>query len=46
MFGFDRLTEPLAFIIDACMAQDLLPHELTVDDVFGPARDILGDLGR
>jgi 4,5-dihydroxyphthalate decarboxylase len=46
MFGFDRLTEPMAFIIDACMAQDLLPHELTVDDVFGPARDILGDLGR
>ena len=46
IFGFDRLTEPLTFIIDTCMEQNLLPHRLTVDDVFGPARDILGDLGR
>jgi 4,5-dihydroxyphthalate decarboxylase len=46
MFGFEQLAEPMAYIIDACIEQDLLPRRLTVDDVFGPARDVLGDLGR
>jgi 4,5-dihydroxyphthalate decarboxylase len=43
LFGFDRLREPIAFLIDACLAQGLLPRRLGVDDVFGPARAVLGD---
>jgi 4,5-dihydroxyphthalate decarboxylase len=42
LFGFDRLRRPLEIIIDACLEQDLLPRELDVDEVFAPAREVLG----
>jgi 4,5-dihydroxyphthalate decarboxylase len=45
LFGFERLRGPVEFVVEACLAQDLLPRKLTVDDVFGPARDLLGGLG-
>ncbi|WP_416957079.1 hypothetical protein [Streptomyces sp. Agncl-13] len=43
LFGFERLRGPVELIVDACLAQGLLPRRLDVDEVFGPARDILGD---
>jgi 4,5-dihydroxyphthalate decarboxylase len=43
LFGFERLREPLEFVVGACLAQGLLPRRLGVDEVFGPARDVLGD---
>jgi 4,5-dihydroxyphthalate decarboxylase len=42
LFGFERLRRPLEIIIEACLAQDLLPRKLDVDEVFAPARDVLG----
>lgn len=42
LFGFERLREPVEFIVDACLAQGLLPRRLGVDEVFGPARAVLG----
>jgi 4,5-dihydroxyphthalate decarboxylase len=45
LFGFDRLQHPVEVIIDTCLEQGLLPRKLSVDEVFGPARDVLGDLG-
>ncbi|HEY4292907.1 hypothetical protein [Luteibacter sp.] len=41
-FGFESLREPVAFTIDACMRQGLLPRRPGVDEVFAPARRILG----
>jgi len=41
-FGFEQLREPVAFTIDACMRQGLLPRRPSVDEVFAPARRILG----
>jgi 4,5-dihydroxyphthalate decarboxylase len=40
--GFEALREPLLWIIDACLEQQLLSRRLTLDEVFGPAADILG----
>ncbi len=45
VFGFERLRRPVELIVEACLAQNLLPRELSVDEVFGPAREVLGDLG-
>ncbi|MDA5146277.1 hypothetical protein PEM37_32670 [Streptomyces sp. AD681] len=45
LFGFERLTRPLEIVIDTCLEQGLLPHKLSVDEVFGPARQVLGGLG-
>jgi 4,5-dihydroxyphthalate decarboxylase len=45
LFGFDRLREPLEFVIETCLEQGLLPRRLTVDEVFAPAQDILGPAG-
>ncbi|WP_284741619.1 hypothetical protein [Amycolatopsis sp. RTGN1] len=42
LFGFERLRRPLEIIIDACVEQGLLPRELDVDEVFAPAREVLG----
>ncbi|WP_329454214.1 hypothetical protein [Streptomyces sp. NBC_01497] len=42
LFGFEQLKEPMEFLIDACLAQGLLPRRLGLDEVFGPARDVLG----
>ncbi|GLY40061.1 hypothetical protein Amsp01_060840 [Amycolatopsis sp. NBRC 101858] len=42
LFGFDRLRRPLEIIIAACLEQGLLPRELDVDEVFAPAREVLG----
>lgn len=42
LFGFERLRRPLEIIIDACLEQGLLPRELDVDEVFAPAREVLG----
>ncbi|MBZ6084801.1 hypothetical protein KVH15_27750 [Streptomyces olivaceus] len=42
MFGFERLRKPLETVIDACLAQQLLPRRLSFEEVFGPAREVLG----
>ncbi|GHH77198.1 hypothetical protein GCM10018793_24670 [Streptomyces sulfonofaciens] len=42
LFGFEALRGPIGTVIDACLAQGLLPRRLGVDEVFGPARDVLG----
>ncbi|MEV1022764.1 hypothetical protein [Streptomyces sp. NPDC050264] len=42
VFGFERLREPLESVIDACLAQELLPRRLSVEEVFGPAGEVLG----
>lgn len=44
LFGFESLRIPIGVVIDACVAQGLLPRRLSVDEVFGPAEDILGAL--
>ncbi|MFD7811541.1 hypothetical protein ACFV6E_01100 [Streptomyces sp. NPDC059785] len=43
LFGFDRLREPFETVIDACLAQGLLPRRLTPEEVFQPAREVLGN---
>jgi 4,5-dihydroxyphthalate decarboxylase len=43
-FGFGRLLGPVQYVIDACLEQGLLPRSLSVDEVFGPAENILGGL--
>jgi 4,5-dihydroxyphthalate decarboxylase len=45
VFGFERLRRPVEIVIEACLDQDLLPRKLSVDEVFGPAGDVLGGLG-
>jgi 4,5-dihydroxyphthalate decarboxylase len=40
--GFDALREPLRWIIEACLEQGLLSRKLTLDEVLGPAADLLG----
>jgi 4,5-dihydroxyphthalate decarboxylase len=42
LLGFEALNEPLLWIIEACLEQRLLPRRLTLDEVFGPAADLLG----
>ncbi|MGY2337664.1 hypothetical protein ACW9HW_00235 [Pseudomonas sp. SDO5532_S415] len=42
LFGFDRLAGPLDFTIEACMKQGLLPRRLSLEEVFAPARKLLG----
>ncbi|MEW1642327.1 hypothetical protein [Streptomyces sp. NPDC091219] len=42
LFGIDRLREPIEFIVTACLEQGLLPRELTAEEIFEPARSILG----
>ncbi|MET3654344.1 hypothetical protein [Dyella japonica] len=39
--GFDALRAPLAWIIDACVEQALLPRKLSLDEVLGPAHALL-----
>jgi 4,5-dihydroxyphthalate decarboxylase len=39
--GFDALRGPLAWIIDACVEQALLPRKLSLDEVLGPAHALL-----
>jgi len=39
--GLAKIAQP---IIDTCLDQGLLPRRLDVDEVFGPARDVLGSL--
>ena len=39
--GFDALRGPLAWIIDACLEQALLPRKLSLDEVLGPAHALL-----
>lgn len=45
LFGFTALRGPLAYTIDACLRQDLLPRALSVDEVFAPAMELLGHDG-
>lgn len=45
LFGFERLARPVEAVVDACLEQGLLPRRLSVDEVFGPARTVLGDVG-
>jgi 4,5-dihydroxyphthalate decarboxylase len=44
MLGFTALREPVRWIIEACLEQGLLPRRLSLDEVFGPAEDMLGGL--
>jgi len=45
-FGYETLRDPVEYIIDACVEQGLLPRRLSVDEVFGPAQDLLdGSVG-
>jgi 4,5-dihydroxyphthalate decarboxylase len=39
--GFEALRGPLAWIIDACLEQALLPRKLSLDEVLGPAHALL-----
>ena len=41
-FGFESLREPLLWIIEACVEQRLLSRRLSLDEVLGPAADLLG----
>lgn len=41
-YGFDSLGEPIRWIVEACLEQGLLRRRLSVDEVFGPAADLLG----
>jgi 4,5-dihydroxyphthalate decarboxylase len=41
-FGFDSLREPLRWIIEACLEQGLLTRRLSLDEVLGPAAELLG----
>jgi 4,5-dihydroxyphthalate decarboxylase len=40
-FGFEALREPLRLIIETCLEQRLLPRRLSLDEVLGPAADLL-----
>jgi 4,5-dihydroxyphthalate decarboxylase len=40
--GFEALREPVEWIIESCLEQQLLSRRLTLDEVFGPAADLLG----
>ena len=42
LFGLESLREPVDWVIEACLEQRLLPRRLSIDEVFGPAADILG----
>ncbi|MFG2781318.1 hypothetical protein ACGFY7_26145 [Streptomyces prunicolor] len=42
LFGYERLRVPIELVIDACLAQRLLPRRLSPEEVFGPAREVLG----
>ncbi|HEY0199799.1 MAG TPA: hypothetical protein VGC19_14895 [Rhodanobacter sp.] len=44
VFGFERLRQPVQWVIDACVEQGLLSRRLSIDEVFGPAEKILGAL--
>ena len=44
VFGFAALRAPVLWIIDACLEQNLLPRRLGLDEVFGPAEDLLAGL--
>jgi 4,5-dihydroxyphthalate decarboxylase len=44
LLGFAALREPLRWIVDVCMEQELLPRPLDFEEVFGPAERILGGL--
>jgi 4,5-dihydroxyphthalate decarboxylase len=39
--GFEALRDPMIWIIETCLEQGLLTRRLTLDEVFGPAADIL-----
>jgi 4,5-dihydroxyphthalate decarboxylase len=42
LFGFEALSEPVRWIIEACLEQGLLSRRLSMDEVFGPAAELLG----
>jgi 4,5-dihydroxyphthalate decarboxylase len=42
--GFDALRGPVQWTIDACLEQGLLSRRLTLDEVFGPAGELLAGL--
>ncbi|WP_427924132.1 hypothetical protein [Streptomyces sp. cg40] len=42
LFGFDRLREPIELVVGACLEQGLLPRKLTPEEIFEPARRVLG----
>ena len=41
-YGFDALANPIRWIIEACLEQGLLTRRLSLEEVFGPAADLLG----
>lgn len=44
--GTEALRAPLALTIEYCLQQQLLPSQLTVDDIFADSRQFLGEAGR
>jgi 4,5-dihydroxyphthalate decarboxylase len=42
MLGFEELSGPIEFTIGHCRRQGLLPRDLSVDQVLGPAIELLG----
>jgi 4,5-dihydroxyphthalate decarboxylase len=43
LFGYENLRGPVESVIDACLAQHLLPRRLSPEEVFAPAREVLGN---
>lgn len=41
MLGFEALREPVRWIVEACVEQGLLSRRLSVDEIFGPAAELL-----
>ncbi|MFF7333363.1 hypothetical protein [Streptomyces sp. NPDC008150] len=42
LFGFERLRGPVESVVDACLAQGLLPRRLSAEEIFAPAMEVLG----
>lgn len=42
LYGFEQLRRPAAWIIETCLEQGLLPRRLGLDEVFGPAEELIG----
>jgi 4,5-dihydroxyphthalate decarboxylase len=43
--GIEALRAPLALTLDYCMQQQLLPRQLTLDEIFADSKQFLGEAG-
>jgi 4,5-dihydroxyphthalate decarboxylase len=44
LFGLEKVSEALQITLDTCNQQLLLPRPMTVEELFAPAKALLGDL--